>query len=351
MCGNMDIPSEGSVNQLGGTFLNGRPLPSSKRRRIIDLASEGVRPSDISKLTRVSNGCVSKILSRFSKTGRLDPKAVGGSRPRLLTPQVVARILQCKRQNPTIFAWEIRRKLATQGTCKPPGQVPSVSSINRFLRKLHYDPGPMCAVFNAHIGASPEDEEACGDHSWKRKDPGNQNRTTYTAAQSDALEQEFSRSHYADMYTREKLSAKTHLPENKIKIWFSNRLETPEARETLSWNALANYHLLRKTCRAVYERPPAVTVPSPRPQASPTETFHPSSSFSLMQRSPSCLHGNRAAWPVGHHYPGSKTLRPFTYSMTSPGWNQPGADFSLAPCRTNEMPRLAQHQDMTYGFI
>lgn len=53
------ITGQAGVNQLGGVFVNGRPLPDCVRRRIVELALMGVRPCDISRQLLVSHGTFS----------------------------------------------------------------------------------------------------------------------------------------------------------------------------------------------------------------------------------------------------------------------------------------------------
>lgn len=58
---------------------------------------------------------------------------IGGSKPRVATPEVENRIEELKRQNPGIFSWEIRDKLIKEGVCDK-NTAPSVSSISRLIR-------------------------------------------------------------------------------------------------------------------------------------------------------------------------------------------------------------------------
>ncbi|ELK24477.1 Paired box protein Pax-4 [Myotis davidii] len=167
-----------SVNQLGGLFVNGRPLPLDTRQQIVHLAVSGMRPCDISRSLKVSNGCVSKILGRYYRTGVLEPKGIGGSKPRLATPAVVARIAQLKGECPALFAWEIQRQLCAEGLCTQ-DKTPSVSSINRVLRTLQEDQRLPWAQLR-----SPE----------------------------------FQRGQYPDSVARGKLAASTSLPEDTVRV-------------------------------------------------------------------------------------------------------------------------------------
>ena len=117
-------------------FVNGRPLPDSTRQRIVELAHSGARPCDISRILQVSNGCVSKILGRYYETGSIRPRAIGGSKPRVATNDVVSRVAQYKRECPSIFAWEIRDRLLSDGVCNQEN-IPSVSMLFLFQITVH----------------------------------------------------------------------------------------------------------------------------------------------------------------------------------------------------------------------
>ncbi|XP_040886328.1 paired box protein Pax-4-like [Toxotes jaculatrix] len=403
MCGtNTDLQNKGGgrVNQLGGTFLNGRPLPESMRRKMIELASEGVRPSQISRILRVSNGCVSKILSRYRRTGLLEPKTIGGSRPRLLTPGVISTIIQCKRENPNIFAWEIRKRLAAARLCKV-SKVPSVSSINRILRKIHLDHGPMCMEISAHIRTEQDfasmmheevnqkemSETVCSNDQ-KPKGAQHRNRTTFTPEQSRALEQEFSHSQYADMYMREKLSTKIKLPEDTIKVWFSNRRakwrrETKQRSSTQNLqkqrdfvpvnttvphsftpqqatgasrvycqnsDAFSSYNTVARKLQNGFIFPTETGIRSLTSISMPPSFLHQSNNMMTQKvdKTPLALHTDRFTLPLVHHPTDTITSLPLTTETmrtecpVTQCWNQQGIPFSWSQFQTDERFLFAQ---------
>jgi len=60
--------------------------------------------------------CIASLKPLYRVSGTLRPPGlIGGSKPKVATPAVVAKIEQYKRENPTIFAWEIRERLISEG--------------------------------------------------------------------------------------------------------------------------------------------------------------------------------------------------------------------------------------------
>lgn len=276
----------GGVNQLGGVFVNGRPLPEVVRRRIVELAQSGVRPCDISRQLRVSHGCVSKILCRYYETGSIKPGVIGGSKPKVATPPVVDKIASYKRQNPTMFAWEIRDRLLAEGVCVNEN-VPSVSSINRIVRNKIAEKGPsvvngsdhghlngplasisdlkdinmnniiqrpsysisgllampqLAQIQNLHNGKrkhSVESTESTGsghsdgeDVEESRQNTGTPRRS-FAQVQLEALENEFNKSNYHDVFSRDELTNRMEYAEQlRSQVWL-NKDQTIDPKDTM----------------------------------------------------------------------------------------------------------------------
>ncbi|XP_075161825.1 uncharacterized protein LOC142234549 isoform X2 [Haematobia irritans] len=117
---------------LGGIFPNGTSPAAlttlASQNRLMELSRFGLRGYDLAQHFLTQQNAVSKLLGTLRPPG-----LIGGSKPKVATPAVVSKIEQYKRENPTIFAWEIRERLISEGVCTN-ATAPSVSSINRILR-------------------------------------------------------------------------------------------------------------------------------------------------------------------------------------------------------------------------
>ena len=225
-----------------------------------------------------SSPTVTKMLS--SVPGGRVPGMIGGSKPKVATPEVVSKIESYKKDNPTIFAWEIREKLISEGVCNQ-NTAPSVSSINRILRNRAAEraaadfarvshsgypfyppyglpwtanslgsaaahlwqgqpypaglipglqqlsslrpplgsPGLKMSHSPSSVNSDSDDKlESAGNMSDDDSPQFRRSRSSFETVQLEHLEKEFENTHYPDLKVREELAEKTGLSEARIQV-------------------------------------------------------------------------------------------------------------------------------------
>ena len=121
-------------NKLGGHYILGKATPTLVRSRILLLYFKGETIKNIAQSVQLTPQGVTKIVNSYLETKSTYPKVPRGPDHLVTTDNVLQHIEFYKTKKPSIYAREIRDKLARDGVCDETN-IPSARTIAHVINK------------------------------------------------------------------------------------------------------------------------------------------------------------------------------------------------------------------------